>query len=146
VDMVIFRENTEDIYAGIEYAGGTEEAQKVLDFIAQTFPKDFKKIRFGTSEAVVGYMKLAAPEHTMENYPPTVGIGIKPVSQVGTIQRSTIGSAKISASAPIGVIRAATSATGATSRQLQRENSRTENGVLLTRSISSKVAAAMRGS
>src|SRR3954467_3220908 len=51
VDMVIFRENTEDIYAGIEYAGGTEEAQKVLDFIAQTFPKDFKKIRFGTSEA-----------------------------------------------------------------------------------------------
>src|SRR6187402_3423359 len=52
VDMVIFRENTEDIYAGIEYAGGTEEAQKVLDFIAQAFPKDFKKIRFGTSQAV----------------------------------------------------------------------------------------------
>src|SRR5215207_5825570 len=86
VDMVIFRENTEDIYAGIEYAGGTEEAQKVLDFLAQNFPKDFKKIRFGTSSAVVDYMKLAAPEHTMENYPPTVGIGIKPVSQVGTIR------------------------------------------------------------
>jgi isocitrate dehydrogenase len=86
VDMVIFRENTEDIYAGIEYAGGTEEAQKVLEFIAQTFPKDFQKIRFGTSKAVVDYMKLAAPEHTMENYPPTVGIGIKPVSQVGTIR------------------------------------------------------------
>ena len=53
VDMVIFRENTEDIYAGIEYAGGTPEAQKVLDFIAKEFPKDFKKIRFGTSDAVV---------------------------------------------------------------------------------------------
>ena len=81
--MVIFRENTEDIYAGIEYAGGTPEAQKMLDFLAKEFPKDFKKIRFGTSDAVVDYMKLAAPEHTMENYPPTVGIGIKPVSQVG---------------------------------------------------------------
>src|SRR6185503_15174049 len=86
VDMVIFRENTEDIYAGIEYAGGTPEAQKVLDFLAKEFPKDFKKIRFGTSQAVVDYMKLAAPGHTMENYPPTVGIGIKPVSQVGTIR------------------------------------------------------------
>jgi isocitrate dehydrogenase len=86
VDMVIFRENTEDIYAGIEFAGGSPEAQKMLDFIAQEFPKDFKKIRFGSSEAVVEYMKLAAPEHTMENYPPTVGIGIKPVSQVGTIR------------------------------------------------------------
>ena len=86
VDMIIFRENTEDIYAGIEYAGGTPEAQKLLDFIAQEFPKDFKKIRFGTSDAVRDYMKLAAPEHTMENYPPTVGIGIKPVSQVGTIR------------------------------------------------------------
>jgi isocitrate dehydrogenase len=86
VDMVIFRENTEDIYAGIEYAGGTPESAKLLDFLAKEFPKDFKKIRFGTSDAVVGYMKLAAPEHTMENYPPTVGIGIKPVSQVGTIR------------------------------------------------------------
>ena len=86
VDMVIFRENTEDIYAGIEFAGGTPEAQKMLDFLAKEFPKDFKKIRFGTSDAVVEYMKLAAPEHTMENYPPTVGIGIKPVSQVGTIR------------------------------------------------------------
>jgi isocitrate dehydrogenase len=86
VDMVIFRENTEDIYAGIEYAGGTPEAAKILEFMEKEFPKDFKKIRFGTSQAVVDYMKLAAPEHTMENYPPTVGIGIKPVSQVGTIR------------------------------------------------------------
>jgi isocitrate dehydrogenase len=51
VDMVIFRENTEDIYAGIEYAGGTPEAQKILDFFAKEFPKEFKKIRFGTAEA-----------------------------------------------------------------------------------------------
>src|SRR6185436_5608046 len=46
VDMVIFRENTEDIYAGIEYAGGTPESQKVLDFLAKEFPKDFNKVRF----------------------------------------------------------------------------------------------------
>src|SRR5437016_9375486 len=50
VDMIIFRENTEDIYAGIEYAGGTPEAQKVLDFIAKEFPNDFNKIRFGTKQ------------------------------------------------------------------------------------------------
>src|SRR5882724_4111393 len=52
VDMVIFRENTEDIYAGIEYGAGTPEAQKVLDFFAREFPKEFKKIRFGSLEAV----------------------------------------------------------------------------------------------
>jgi len=86
VDMVIFRENTEDIYAGIEYAGGSPEAAKVLEFFAKEFPKDFAKIRFGTSQAVIDYMKLASPEHTMENYPVTVGIGLKPVSQVGSIR------------------------------------------------------------
>src|SRR5213596_1368475 len=52
VDMVIFRENTEDIYAGIEYAAGSPEAQKVLDFWQREFPKEFKKIRFGTKEAL----------------------------------------------------------------------------------------------
>ncbi len=51
VDMVIFRENTEDIYAGIEYAAGTPEAQKLLDFLQQNDPKNFKKIRFGTNDA-----------------------------------------------------------------------------------------------
>src|SRR5207244_8676793 len=51
IDMVIFRENTEDIYAGIEYAAGSPEAQKVLDFWAKEFPKEFKKIRFATKEA-----------------------------------------------------------------------------------------------
>src|SRR6185312_3382363 len=51
VDMVIFRENTEDIYAGIEYVAGSPEAQKVLDFFAKEFPKEFKKIRFGSAAA-----------------------------------------------------------------------------------------------
>jgi isocitrate dehydrogenase len=86
VDMVIFRENTEDIYAGIEYAGGSPEAQKVLDFLAKEFPKDFSKIRFGTKERIAGYMKLASPDHDTAHIPVTVGIGIKPVSQVGTIR------------------------------------------------------------
>jgi isocitrate dehydrogenase len=86
VDMVIFRENTEDIYAGIEFAGGTPEAQKVLDFLAKEFPKDFSKIRFGTQEAIAGYMKLAAPDHDTSHIPVQVGLGIKPVSNVGTIR------------------------------------------------------------
>jgi isocitrate dehydrogenase len=46
VDMVIFRENTEDIYAGIEYKAGTPEAAKVLKFIEDEFPKAFEKVRF----------------------------------------------------------------------------------------------------
>jgi isocitrate dehydrogenase len=86
VDMIIFRENTEDIYAGIEYAGGTPEAQKLLDFLAKEFPKDFKKIRFGTKEAMADYMKLAAPDHNVSHMPIQVGIGIKPVSNVGTVR------------------------------------------------------------
>ncbi|MDQ6631344.1 MAG: isocitrate dehydrogenase (NADP(+)) [Verrucomicrobiota bacterium] len=86
VDMTIFRENTEDIYAGIEYAGGTPEAQKVLDFLAKEFPKDFDKIRFGTKEKIADYMKLAAPDHDASHIPVQVGIGIKPVSNVGTIR------------------------------------------------------------
>src|SRR5207249_2283821 len=86
VDMIIFRENTEDIYAGIEYAGGSPEAQKVLDFLAQNFPKDFAKIRFGTKQAIADYMKAASPDHDAANIPIQVGIGIKPVSNVGTIR------------------------------------------------------------
>src|SRR5207248_3652559 len=62
VDMVIFRENTEDIYAGIEWAAGTAEAKKVLAFLKAEFPKMFKKVRF----------------------PETAGVGIKAVSQEGT--------------------------------------------------------------
>jgi len=60
VDMVIFRENTEDIYAGVEYQAGSEDAQKVLDFLSQEM--GVTKIRF------------------TEN----CGIGIKPVSKEGT--------------------------------------------------------------
>jgi isocitrate dehydrogenase len=86
VEMVIFRENTEDIYAGIEYLGGSPESQKVLDFLAQTFPKDFAKIRFGTKEAIKNYMSLASPDHDAAHIPVQVGIGIKPVSNVGTIR------------------------------------------------------------
>jgi isocitrate dehydrogenase len=85
VDMVIFRENTEDIYAGIEYAAGTPEAQKVLDFIAQMDPKSFKKIRFGTPAASQQWQKelegIGAPSRGL---PVSVGIGIKPVSFLGT--------------------------------------------------------------
>ena len=85
VDMTIFRENTEDIYAGIEFAGGTPEAQKVLDFLAKEFPKDFKKIRFGTQQAGIDYMKLAAPDHTPKSAEVCVGVGIKPVSANASI-------------------------------------------------------------
>jgi isocitrate dehydrogenase len=84
VDMVIFRENTEDIYAGIEFKGGTPESQKVLEFLAREFPKDFAKIRFGTPEKIAEYMARAAGGHG--NPPVEVGIGIKPVSAIGTIR------------------------------------------------------------
>jgi isocitrate dehydrogenase len=80
VDMVIFRENTEDIYAGIEYAGGSPEAQKMLDFIAREFPKDFKKIRFGTADG----SKTWAGQVGDKDGKVEVGIGIKPVSRLGT--------------------------------------------------------------
>jgi isocitrate dehydrogenase len=84
VDMTIFRENTEDIYAGIEYAGGSPEAQKVLDFIAKEFPKDFKKIRFGTKPAAEEFWKAVGAN----NFPGDVkvGIGIKPVSYSGSVR------------------------------------------------------------
>jgi isocitrate dehydrogenase len=86
VEMVIFRENTEDIYAGIEFSGGSPEAQRVLEFLAHDFPKDFAKIRFGTKERMVEYMKAASPDHNVDNLPVCVGIGIKPVSLIGTIR------------------------------------------------------------
>ena len=66
VDMVIFRENTEDIYAGIDFEAGSEIALKTLEFIKANFPKEFKKIRFGAEQ------------------PATVGLGIKPVSRPGS--------------------------------------------------------------
>ena len=86
VDMIIFRENTEDIYAGIEYKAGTREAQTVLEFLAEKFPADFKKIRFGTTMATAEYLQGEkadeAPGST--DAPLEVGIGIKPVSRTGT--------------------------------------------------------------
>jgi isocitrate dehydrogenase len=82
VDMVIFRENTEDIYAGIEYAAGTPEAQKVLDFLATEFPKQFSKIRFGTQPAAAEFWNMVGAT----NFPTDVqvGVGIKPVSYSGS--------------------------------------------------------------
>ena len=61
-DMVIFRENTEDIYAGIEFQHGTEDCDKFKALFAEAFPDRAKKIRF----------------------PKTAGIGVKPVSEEGT--------------------------------------------------------------
>ena len=62
VDMVIFRENTEDIYAGIEFLEGTDDAHKMLNFLKAEFPDKYAKLRF----------------------PNSVGMGIKPISQEGT--------------------------------------------------------------
>src|SRR6476469_7350363 len=62
VDMVIFRENTEDIYAGLEFQEGTDEAKKFGQLLKDNFTKHFSKVRF----------------------PDTTGYGIKPVSQEGT--------------------------------------------------------------
>src|SRR5215471_11363269 len=62
VDMVIFRENTEDIYAGIEFEQGSEGNKKFLALFKEAFPKEYGKIRF----------------------PETSGVGIKPVSREGS--------------------------------------------------------------
>lgn len=64
VDMTIYRENTEDIYAGIEFQEGTEDSIKFMDWLKTNFPDKFKKVRF----------------------PQTTGIGIKPVSKEGTFR------------------------------------------------------------
>jgi isocitrate dehydrogenase len=82
VDMVIFRENTEDIYAGIEWKGGSEEADTVLKFLKKSFPKAFDKIRFGTAQKVKDYAKDARLKEADKDV--IVGIGIKPVSKMGT--------------------------------------------------------------
>src|SRR5262245_15852089 len=93
-DMVIVRENTEYIYAGIEYARGTLESQKVLDFLAKEFPKEFAKVRFGTKEKTDAWNKqlegIGAPKRDL---PVQVGIGFKPISYLGTerLVHSAIG-------------------------------------------------------
>jgi isocitrate dehydrogenase len=82
VDMVIFRENTEDIYAGIEWQAGSAESQKVLDFLAKEFPKEFAKVRFGTKEKADEFAKSAGISNP--NTTAQVGVGIKPVSDAGS--------------------------------------------------------------
>ena len=62
VDMIIFRENTEDIYTGIEFQYGTEDNKKFKELFKEAFPKEYAKIRF----------------------PDTAGIGLKPISVEGT--------------------------------------------------------------
>jgi isocitrate dehydrogenase len=84
VEMVIFRENTEDIYAGIEYAAGSPEAQKLLDYLATNSPKDFKKVRFGTQAAAEEFWKAVGATGFPTDV--QVGIGIKPVSYSGSVR------------------------------------------------------------
>ncbi|HMF93605.1 MAG TPA: NADP-dependent isocitrate dehydrogenase [Vicinamibacterales bacterium] len=94
VDMVIFRENTEDIYAGIEYVAGSPEAQKVLDFFAKEFPKEFRKIRFGADRSAIEWQEqlesIGAPPRAVGV---EVGVGLKPISRLGTerLVHSAIG-------------------------------------------------------
>jgi isocitrate dehydrogenase len=84
VDMVIFRENTEDIYAGIEFAGGTPEAGRILDFMAKEFPKSFDKVRFGTkAKAESFWQEVGAHDFPCDV---RVGVGIKPVSYSGSVR------------------------------------------------------------
>ncbi|MBJ6979201.1 isocitrate dehydrogenase (NADP(+)) [Luteimonas sp. MC1895] len=85
VDMVIFRENTEDIYAGIEFEPGSADAQKVLDFLQKEFPKGFDKIRFGTADKATAWNdQLGAVGQPATDTSVNVGVGIKPVSWQGT--------------------------------------------------------------
>jgi len=84
VNMVIFRENTEDIYAGIEFAAATGDSQKILDFVAREFPKSFEKIRFGTKAKAEAFWAAVGAK----GFPcdVQVGIGIKPVSYSGSVR------------------------------------------------------------
>lgn len=83
VNMIIFRENTEDIYAGIEFRAGSEEANKIRAFLKSEFPAFFEKIRFGQRQKGLAWAHAAAlPQELYENV--ELGIGIKPVSRAGT--------------------------------------------------------------
>ncbi len=85
VEMTIFRENTEDIYAGIEFEPGSADAQKLLDFLQKEYPKSFDKIRFGTQDKVDAWGKeLTALGMPTGSGKVQVGLGIKPVSYQGT--------------------------------------------------------------
>jgi len=74
----------EDIYAGIEFAAGTPEAQKVLDFLAKEFPKEYNKIRFNTKEKSESFWKMVGATDVKTDV--NVGIGIKPVSWSGSVR------------------------------------------------------------
>ncbi|MFZ1593104.1 MAG: NADP-dependent isocitrate dehydrogenase [Chitinophagales bacterium] len=85
VDMVIFRENTEDIYAGIDWQGNGELATKFLSWLKENSPKDFDKIRFGSKEKADAWQKdLTTVGMPFRDIDTMVGIGIKPVSYLGT--------------------------------------------------------------
>ncbi|MBK8344026.1 MAG: NADP-dependent isocitrate dehydrogenase [Bacteroidetes bacterium] len=85
VDMVIYRENTEDIYAGIDWQGNGELATKFLSWLKENSPKDFDKIRFGSKEKADAWQKdLTSVGMPFRDIDTMVGIGIKPVSYLGT--------------------------------------------------------------
>ncbi|HEV7867997.1 MAG TPA: NADP-dependent isocitrate dehydrogenase [Chthoniobacteraceae bacterium] len=88
VDMVIFRENTEDIYAGIDWQAGSDMATKFLGWLEKESPKDFGKVRFGTAEKTATFAKSAGCTST-EPHQVEVGIGIKAVSRLGTARLMT---------------------------------------------------------
>jgi isocitrate dehydrogenase len=82
VNMVIFRENTEDIYAGIEFAAGTLESADVLKFLKKRFEKEYNKIRFNDKKRGREYARIAKLTNT--DVETNVGIGIKAVSKLGS--------------------------------------------------------------
>jgi isocitrate dehydrogenase len=85
VDMVIFRENTEDIYAGIEYEAGSPESAALLAYLEKSDPKGFAKVRFNSKAKGDAFARAAAHgEPKAGEGDLMVGIGIKPVSRLGT--------------------------------------------------------------
>jgi isocitrate dehydrogenase len=84
VDMVIFRENTEDIYAGIDYQAGSVEAAKIMDLLQKELPAAFKKIRFNSKEKSQEFWTAVGAK----DFPcdVQVGLGIKAVSYSGTVR------------------------------------------------------------
>jgi isocitrate dehydrogenase len=84
VDMVIVRENTEDIYAGIDYQAGSVEAAKIMEFIQKELPAAFKKIRFNSKEKAEEFWAAVGAK----DFPcdVQVGLGIKAVSYSGTVR------------------------------------------------------------
>lgn len=83
VDMTIFRENTEDIYAGIDFEAGSAEAGAILAFLQENMPSDFEKVRFGTQQRTRDFARASMPSDAGQETV-QVGIGIKPVSKLGT--------------------------------------------------------------